>query len=107
VEVFGITGEDTAALLRLSFAAKYGHTVPAFLTMPDGVVASVPDGGLGEFLLGGLQFLQANDVGGLLFEPAEQDGKASVDPIDIIGGDFHTNSVKFFYARKSNIVKFT
>jgi len=82
-------GEAAPGFLRLALARQDGDAVPALLPEPNGAVASVTDGAFGEFLIGGLQFLEAGDVGFGLPQPFEQHRKPTVDPVHIVSGDTH------------------
>ena len=57
--------------------------------MPDRAVAGLADRRFGKLLLRRLEFLQADDVGLGLGEPAQQHGKAAVDAVDVEGRDPH------------------
>jgi hypothetical protein len=57
--------------------------------MPDRAVSGLANIGEGEFLLRGLQFLKAYDVGLRLLEPAQQHRQPAIHPVDVVRGDLH------------------
>jgi hypothetical protein len=70
-------------------AAQDGDAVPGLLAAPQRVVAGLAQFRLRECLVGGLQFLQADDVGPRALQPGEQVRQAAVDVVDVEGGDLH------------------
>jgi len=57
------------------------------LAVPNRTIARVLERARGTFLVGGLDFLQADDVGARLVEPFEQPRQPAVDAVDVIGRD--------------------
>ena len=83
----GIARKAAARFHRLANAAEDRHPVPAFLAVPDRRIAGLGDRLRGEVLAGRLQFLQADDVGPELAQPAQQHVEPAGDSVDIVGGD--------------------
>ena len=69
--------------------AEHGDAVPALLPMPDHVITEITDGFCRKLLVWCLQLLKTDDIRLLFLEPAQQDGKAAVYAVHIIGGDLH------------------
>src|SRR5690606_31864435 len=67
------------------------------LPVPERAVAGVADRCLGKGRVGGLQLLQADDVGGRLGQPFEQPRQPAVDAIDVERGDLHCDLVALHY----------
>jgi hypothetical protein len=61
------------------------------LAVPERTVARVLDRARGTFLVGSLDFLQADDVGSCLVEPLEQPRQPAVDAVDVIGRDLQAD----------------
>src|SRR6516225_3098141 len=57
--------------------------------MPDRAVAGFPDCEFGEFLVRGLQLLQADDVRQSFAEPAHQHRKTTIDAVHVEGRYLH------------------
>ena len=57
--------------------------------MPDGAVAGSFDLLSRKPGIVCLQFLEADHIRGVLLEPAQQDVQPPIDPVDIVGCDFH------------------
>src|SRR5262249_17310172 len=89
VGVPGIAREHAADFRRVAAAREYRHAVPALLAMPDHPVAGGANRQLGEFLLGCFQFLETNDIGRALIEPAQEVRQARRNAIDVVGDDPH------------------
>jgi len=87
VRVVGIAGQATARLDRLLAAGEDRDPVPRLLSMPDRAVADVVQRLGGEFLVDGLQLLQAHDVRGLAAQPLEQMLLAGADAVHVEGRD--------------------
>ncbi len=85
----GIVGKAALGLRYLHPLGQDGDAVPALLPMPDRIVAERPDLQLGEALVRGLEFLQADDVGLALLEPFEQARQPRADAVDVVGRDLH------------------
>lgn len=62
---------------------KDGDAVPAFPTMPDGLITRTFNGGDRKLLMRRLELLQADDVRFRLPQPAEQNGKTTVVPFTL------------------------
>ena len=73
VQVIGISRKAAVGFDRIAATGEDRNSVPAFLPMPDRAIAGVGDGAPWETLFGRLQFLEANDVGLGLRQPAQQD----------------------------------
>ena len=89
LNIFFISGEYMAYFHRWLIFAKYCNAIPAFLAMPDWVIAKFANGRLREFLLWRLQLLQASHVGCCRIQPAQQHWQAAIDAVDIEGCDSH------------------
>ena len=96
--VVGSPGRPRRDFYRRHAARQDGHAVPAFLAVPDGLVAGVAQGRFGEVLLRRLQLLQAGDVGLRFLQPLQQGRQAAVDAVDVEGGDAHGASAKWEHA---------
>src|SRR5262245_58439598 len=92
VHIIGITGQPTARLDRRRAARQDSDAVPAFLPMPDGAEARLPNGVDGKPLLRRLQFLQAEDVRLRLSQPSQEHREAPIDAVDVVGSDNHAKS---------------
>ena len=62
VRIVRIAGQAAAGFHRLGAACEDRDAVPALLPVPDRAIARGADRGRGKFLIGRLQFLQADDV---------------------------------------------
>ena len=89
VEILRVAGQATPRFHRIGAAREYRNAVPCFLSVPDSPISGFADIAEGEFLLRRFQFLEAYDVGLHFSEPAQQDGQSTIDPIHIVGRDFH------------------
>ena len=87
VQVVLVAGESAARFDQRLAARENGDPVPAFLPMPDRLVARRADGAEGKGLR--FEFLQADDVGRRFFKPAEKNGQSAIDAIDVEGRDPH------------------
>src|SRR5262249_11336088 len=79
--ILGIAGEHAADLGELVPTGEYRNAVPALLAVPDHSVTGGADGELRKFLLRGFQFLQANDIGRALIEPAQKIRQPCADAV--------------------------
>src|SRR6185312_5483286 len=61
-----------------------GDAVVALLPVPDAAVARSFDGGRRKPVIGGLDLLQAGDVGRGLLEPAQQNRQPAVHAVDVV-----------------------
>src|SRR3546814_6357725 len=68
-----ISRKAATCLVEIAAAAEHGDAVPAFLTVPDGRIAELRDRIRREFVIGGLELLQSDDVRPEFVEPAQQD----------------------------------
>jgi hypothetical protein len=93
VGIVRIAGQPAPGFDGIGSARQDRDAVPAFLPMPNRAVAGVADRAFWELVLRRLQFLQADDVGRSLIEPAQKYGEPAVDPIDIEGRDLHGASI--------------
>src|SRR5450756_1650737 len=78
-----------APLDGLRASGQDRDAVEALLAMPDRAIARRLDIGDREGLVGGLDLLQAGDVGCLLLEPFDQAGKTGLYPVDVESRDLH------------------
>src|SRR5665213_457497 len=72
MKVFRVAREPSSYFLRRFISRQYRYTIPAFLTMPDGMIASVFYGLLRKFFLWCFQFLEACHIRSSFFKPAKQ-----------------------------------
>ena len=91
VVVVGIAGQAKADEFRTFAARENGNAIPAFLAMPDRVVAALADCSDRKPVIGRLEFLQAHNIGLFVGKPAKQVGQAAVNTVDIVGGDFQSS----------------
>ena len=85
-----ISRESAPRLDQVFAARENGDSVPAFLALPDRLVARRTDGALRKRFR--FQFLQADHVGRGLLKPAEKNGQPAIDAIDVEGRDLHALS---------------
>src|SRR5688572_19825333 len=85
--VLGVAGEPAAGFDRLADPAQDRDAVPAFLAVPDARIAGALELLLREAFVERLQFLEADDVGLEVAEPAQQDLKPGGDSVDVVAGD--------------------
>ena len=89
VAVVGIAGQAAARQDRGCIPGEDRDTVPTFLSMPDGLVSHSLKFAPGKALVRRFEFLQADDVGRVFFQPSQKDWKPAVDAVDVVGGEFH------------------
>ena len=89
VRVIRIAGQAATRFRRRPAARKYGNAVPALLAVPDRAVAGFPNCRLGEFVVRGLQLLQAGDVRLDLGEPAHQHRETAINTVHVERRDLH------------------
>jgi hypothetical protein len=87
VEVIGVAQQPPLRFDRVPSSRKNSHTVIAFLSVPNHAVTRFADRPFWKFVLRRLELLETGDVGLRLTQPAQQDWKASIDAIHIVGGD--------------------
>src|SRR5258705_8162750 len=89
LRVVRVAGQDVAGDDRGRIAGEDGNAVPGLLAAPNRLVAGALDRGGGEFAIGRLQLLQADDIGRGLAEPRQKIGQPPPDVVDVEAGDFH------------------
>jgi hypothetical protein len=87
VEVIKVSRQPALRFDRIPSSCKDSYTVMAFLSVPNHAVTRFPDRLFRKFVLRGLELLETGDVRLRLIQPAQQDRKASIDAIHIVGGD--------------------
>ena len=70
-------------------AAEDGHAVVRFLPESDGLVARLLQRGVGEFVVGQLQLLQAQCIDRVGGQPGQHLGQANREGVDVPGGKLH------------------
>ncbi len=83
-----VAGQPTPAFDRIGPARQDCHAVPRFLAVPDRAISGGTNGIGRKTGIGGLQFLQADDIRRLALEPFQQCRQAGANAIDIERGDF-------------------
>jgi hypothetical protein len=74
-------------MLWIASSRKDSHAVIALLSVPDHAVTRVANRLFRKFVLRRLELLETGNVGLRLTQPAQQNRKASIDAIHIVGGD--------------------
>jgi hypothetical protein len=87
-----VAGEAAADLDRLLAPGEDRDAVMGALAVPEGAVAGAREDARRTFLVGGLDLLEADDVGARLLQPFEQPRQAAVDAVDVIGRDLQSAS---------------
>ncbi len=85
----GVVARQAALHFLRRLARDDRDAIPAFLAMPQRVVAGRLDRGDRKFLLRRLEFLQAHDVGLALLEIVQEGVQPAVDTVDVVGGEQH------------------
>ena len=73
-------------------ASENRHPIPALLTVGHRLVPRRLDRQMGELVVDHLDLLQANEIGRAGREPVLEEGEASVQSVDVPGGDAHVRS---------------
>lgn len=87
-----VARQAAADLRRLLALREDRNPVVRALAVPDRTVARVLQRARRTLLVGGLDFLQADDVGSGLVQPFEQPRQPAVDAVDVIARDLQANA---------------
>lgn len=88
-----VPGQDTAHLDRLTIARQDRHPIPGFLPTPHRTIARFLDRSSRKLFIRRLKFLQADDIGGGLLQPSQEDVEPPIDAIDLVGSELQRRSV--------------
>ena len=80
---------DKLGLYRALALREDGDAMMRALPVPDGTVAGIGERARGALLVGGLDFLQADDVGLGFIEPFQEPRQPAVHPVDVVRRHFH------------------
>src|SRR5258708_19127818 len=87
VEVIGVAGQSPLRFAWMASSRKDSHAVIALLSVPDHAVTRVANRLFRKFVLRRLELLETGNVVLRLTQPAQQNRKASIDAIYVVGGD--------------------
>jgi hypothetical protein len=85
----GVTGQAGADQHWSMISRQDSHAVPGTLARPDGLVAESAKGIHWKYLVGGLEFLEADHIRRSLGEPSQEIFQTLVDVVDIEGRNIH------------------
>src|SRR3954469_8941891 len=105
LRVAGVARQSRARQDGFLAARENGDAVPGFLPAPHRAIARLAERIDGKFRVGGLELLQAGDVGPRRLEPLQQVRQPPVHVVDVEGRDLHTGTTPLSRARPTQCIR--